>query len=82
MLRRFLRERDALVAAAQHDPVAAYNHPLWWIERLSADWPAQWQALLAADNQHPPMTLRVNARRGTRAGYVAAAGRAAAAARR
>ena len=44
------------------------------------DWPAQWQALLAAANEHPPMTLRVNARRGTGAAYVqrlAAQGRAA-----
>jgi 16S rRNA (cytosine967-C5)-methyltransferase len=69
VLRRFLRERDALVAAAQRDPVAAFNHPLWWIERVKQDWPAQWQALLQAANRHPPMVLRVNARRGDAAGY-------------
>jgi 16S rRNA (cytosine967-C5)-methyltransferase len=60
-----LRERDAIVAAAQADPVARYNHPRWWIERLQADWPQQWQPVLQANNRHPPMTLRVNARRGT-----------------
>jgi len=63
VLRRFLRERDAHVAALADDPVARWNHPAWWIARLRADWPGQWQALLAADNEHPPMTLRVNARR-------------------
>ena len=29
-----------------------------------ADWPDRWQAIAAADNARPPMTLRVNARRG------------------
>ena len=80
VLRRFLRERTALVAQAQRSPVAAYNHPLWWIERLRQDWPSQWQALLAAANQHPPMVLRSNARRETAAAYqarLAAAGRVA-----
>ena len=70
VLRRFLRERTALVAQAQRSPVAAHNHPLWWIERLRQDWPTQWVALLAAANQHPPMALRVNARRGDAAGYL------------
>lgn len=80
VLRRFVRERDALVAAARHAPQGAYNHLPWWIERVRHDWPAQWQALLAANQEHPPMTLRVNARRGTGAAYVqrlAAQGRAA-----
>ncbi len=80
VLRRFLRERSALVAQAQRSPVAAHNHPLWWIERVRHDWPAQWVALLAAANRHPPMALRVNARRGNAAAYVqrlAEAGRAA-----
>ena len=80
VLRRFVRERAALVAAVEHTPVGAWNHPAWWIERLRHDWPAQWQALLRAANQRPPMTLRVNARRSTGAAYVqrlAAAGRTA-----
>ncbi|HEY8707926.1 MAG TPA: transcription antitermination factor NusB, partial [Burkholderiaceae bacterium] len=71
VLRRFLRERDALVATALRDPVARYNHPGWWIEHLKLDWPAHWQALLDADNQRAPMTLRVNARRSDAAACVA-----------
>ena len=69
VLRRFLREREALVAAVRHAPVGAYNHPLWWIERLRHDWPSHWQALLLAANQRPPMSLRVNARRGSGDNY-------------
>jgi 16S rRNA (cytosine967-C5)-methyltransferase len=70
VLRRFLRERDALVAAAERSPLGAFNHPAWWIEKLRLDWPMQWQAILAANNRPPPMTLRVHAQRGTAAGYV------------
>ena len=70
VLRRFLREQAAQVAAALADPLARHNHPRWWIERLQADWPAHWEALLAANNGRPPMTLRVNARRGTPEAYV------------
>ena len=70
VLRRFLRERDALVAAALRDPLARFNHPAWWVDRLKADWPDHWQRMLDADNQRPPMTLRVNARRGDAASYV------------
>lgn len=69
VLRRFLREREATVRAAERDPQGAYNHPPWWIERVRQDWPAQWQAVLRANNQHPPMTLRVNSRQGSVQAY-------------
>lgn len=65
-LRRFLRERDALVAATDADPVARWNHPRWWIEQLKKDHPQQWQQILQANNAAAPMTLRVNLRRTTR----------------
>jgi len=71
VLRRFLREQDDLVAKATADPVGRWNHPEWWLERLAADWPDRWQAIAAADNARPPMTLRVNARRASVAGYLA-----------
>ena len=70
VLRRFLRERAVLVAAAAQDPAAAFNHPAWWIKRLRRDWPNQWQDILRANNQRGPMTLRVNARHGTAEDYV------------
>ena len=70
VLRRFVREREALVTAAERQPEGAFNHPQWWIERLRHDWPAHWQSLLREANRHPPMTLRINARRGDAAAYV------------
>ncbi len=70
VLRRFIRERDALVAAALKQPTARWNHPQWWIDRLKADWPGQWQGILAAAQERPPMCLRVNARRFTGEQYL------------
>jgi len=65
VLRGFLRERDALLAAAAHDEVARWNYPQWWIDATRAAWPDAWQAILAAGNVQGPLTLRVNARRST-----------------
>ncbi|NML48358.1 16S rRNA (cytosine(967)-C(5))-methyltransferase RsmB [Ramlibacter sp. G-1-2-2] len=64
-LRRFLRERDALVQATDADPVARWNHPRWWIQKLRHDWPQDWERILEANNAAAPMTLRVNASRAT-----------------
>ena len=69
VLRRFIRERPAIVAQAGHSVLGAWNHPAWWVERLRHDWPAQWQALLGQAQEHPPMVLRVNTRRISRADY-------------
>jgi 16S rRNA (cytosine967-C5)-methyltransferase len=69
-LRRFLRERIAMVAASDADPVARWNHPDWWLEMLQGDWPDNWQTILSAAAQHAPMVLRVNARRSTQAAYL------------
>jgi len=71
-LRRFLRERDELIATTEREPVAQWNHPRWWIERLRRDHPRDWQRVLGADNTQPPMTLRVNSRRVPVGAYVAA----------
>jgi 16S rRNA (cytosine967-C5)-methyltransferase len=39
VLRRFLRERDALVKTALQDPVAQWNYPQWWIDTAKAAYP-------------------------------------------
>lgn len=68
LLRRYLRERVALDAraASGDDPVARYSYPLWWVDRVRRDFPAQWQQVLDAGNSRPPLSLRVNSRVGTR----------------
>jgi len=61
LLRRYLRERDALNAqVAGASPVAKWSYPRWWIGRVEADFPQHWEAILAAGNERPPLTVRVN----------------------
>ncbi|WP_372828470.1 transcription antitermination factor NusB, partial [Polaromonas sp.] len=64
-LRRFLRERDALLAKTERQPQAVWNHPQWWIDRVRKDHPDQWQAILTANNARAPLVLRVNERKTT-----------------
>lgn len=68
-LRRFLREREALVAQTEKHPQAVWNHPQWWVDRVRKDHPAEWQAILRANNSRAPLTLRVNERKTTPAQY-------------
>ena len=70
VLRRFLRERDALTAAADLEPAARHAHPQWLVDALHAAWPDCWEALLAANNAHPPLTLRVDVARVPRDEYL------------
>ncbi len=71
VLRAFLRRRELLDQAGDNDAEAHWNFPTWWIDRVRADYPADWQSALAAMNEHPPMTLRVNLSRTDMATYQA-----------
>lgn len=71
-LRRFLREREELVARTEKSPQAVWNHPQWWIDRVRKDHPGQWQAVLQANNSRAPLILRVNERKTTQGGYLQA----------
>src|SRR5262249_37705742 len=37
-----------------------YSHPSWIVKQIKNDWPLQWEAILSANNTHPPFSLRVN----------------------
>ena len=69
VLRNYLRQQGDLLAALAADPVATSQHPDWWLARLQVAYPEQWQQIVAAGNEPPPMALRVNLRRGTRDEY-------------
>lgn len=70
VLRRFLRERDSLLAEVQADESARYNYPQWWIDVCKNAYPQQWEQILLAGNQNPPLTLRVNQRQTTTEAYL------------
>jgi len=59
VLRQFLRQQEALLAEVDQGS-QRYWHPGWLLKRLQAAWPEQWQQIVEANNQRPPMWLRVN----------------------
>ncbi|MFK7975300.1 MAG: 16S rRNA (cytosine(967)-C(5))-methyltransferase RsmB [Halioglobus sp.] len=68
VLRSFLREQEALLDSL--DEATAASHPAWLFGKIRKQWPLHWQAIVSANNAQPPMTLRVNAARVSRAGYL------------
>jgi 16S rRNA (cytosine967-C5)-methyltransferase len=64
-LRRFLRERGALMKGLQGNLEAQFNHPIWWVRQLQRDWPDHWQALLRVNSMSAPLTLRINEQKST-----------------
>jgi 16S rRNA (cytosine967-C5)-methyltransferase len=71
VLRRYQRERETLLADLASNIEAATAHPRWLADMLRGAWPDQWQAILEANNSHPPMVLRVNRARLGREAYLA-----------
>lgn len=70
VLRNFQRRRAELEKLADATLLGRWSHPDWWIAKVQAEYPEQWQAILQAGLTHPPFTLRVNARRGTVEAYL------------
>lgn len=62
VLRSFQRQQIELVAAFQQQPNMSL-HPAWLRQKLQQAYPAVWSDIIAANNQKPPMWLRVNQRR-------------------
>lgn len=60
VLRTFIRDAPAYLSSTDSDNVAKYSHPDWLINMLRKDWPDHWQQILQANNQRPPLWLRVN----------------------
>ncbi len=65
-LRRFLRERDSILAKTAAAPEGRWNYPAWWVTQIRHDYPENWQDILRAGDAQGPLTLRVNPRRATR----------------
>jgi len=61
VLRGYLRRKEELAQQFAQDDVYQTAHPTWLLELIRGAWPQDWQAIAAANNERPPMTLRVNA---------------------
>lgn len=68
VLRRWQRERESLLQQLDASPQTRHAHPAWLVSTLQRDWPAQADAVMAADNVEPPLMLRVNRQRADRDG--------------
>ena len=71
VLRRWQRERENLIARLDAKPQTRHAHPEWLAKALASDWPAQADAVMAADNREPPLMLRVNRQHIERAALLA-----------
>lgn len=61
VLREFLRQQESLQRKFLQDDKAPQTlHPSWLVNRLTQAYPEKWQAIISANNQKPPMWLRVN----------------------
>ncbi|OCG20316.1 16S rRNA (cytosine(967)-C(5))-methyltransferase RsmB [Gilliamella sp. App4-10] len=68
VLREFLRQQISLQQKFTQDSKQQNQqslHPNWLLTRLKQAYPQQWQAIVNANNQKPPMWLRVNLNRYT-----------------
>lgn len=70
VLRKFIREKEALLENLEDKPAAYYAHPNWFIQRLKKAWPEQWEKILTANNHKPPLFLRVNQQKISRDDYL------------
>ncbi|RAP35761.1 16S rRNA (cytosine(967)-C(5))-methyltransferase [Legionella quinlivanii] len=71
VLRRFCREKEVILASLENNPAYSSNHPQWFIKALKKDWPNNYQYILTANDQHPPLYLRTNQLKTSRDAYLA-----------
>lgn len=69
VLRRYLREQKS-ATGENLSLQAQFSHPQWFINKLQKVWPQHWRMILQANNQRPPMTLRVNCLKSDRGKYL------------
>ena len=67
-LRTYQRESKAY--SLNEPEMARISHPDWMAKAISAAWPQQAHAIFSANNQRPPMCLRVNSLLNTRSEYL------------
>ncbi|SET42788.1 16S rRNA (cytosine967-C5)-methyltransferase [Nitrosomonas marina] len=69
VLRNFLRQKTSLLAQVETKDIGRFSHPQWWINKLRSQYPQHYRSILNTGNKRPPMTVRVNQRKISVAGY-------------
>jgi len=70
VLRQFQRQQEDLIQRMENTD-NRYLHPSWLLNRIKKAYPEQWEAIIEANNQRPPMWLRVNRIHHSRDEYLA-----------
>lgn len=60
LLRRYLSEKNQLADQLKSSPSFKTAHPNWLRKQIENNWPQKATDIFAANNDHPPFTLRVN----------------------
>lgn len=69
VLRSFQRAQTNNESQSTLPEPIAFNHPSWFINKVKAAYPEQWQNILVANLARPPMWLRVNQQHNSVAQY-------------
>lgn len=59
-LRRYLREKETLANNLSQNLEFKFSHPSWLSKKIRTSWPEQWESILSANLEMPPLFLRVN----------------------
>ena len=70
VLRHFLRHQDSIENTVDSSPGQRFSHPSWLATQLEKDWGDDLPSILQANNQYPPMSIRVNQNHTTRDDYL------------
>jgi len=70
ILRNFQRQSKTLLPTIDSNEIAHFAHPRWLLDEIKSAWPTEWQTILTANNEAPPLSLRVNQQKITRDDYL------------
>ena len=70
VMRRFVAEKAALLGQVDRKLAGRTAHPQWLVKLLEQAWPDAHEGILEANNEHPPLVLRVDLSRTSRNAYI------------
>lgn len=78
VLRNYQRQAETINNKIEKNAEAKFAHPFWWLKLIKNNWDQSernnadnlWEQILLANNQNPPMTLRLNTRHISRKDYL------------
>jgi 16S rRNA (cytosine967-C5)-methyltransferase len=69
VLRQFLLRKEEIASSGRKN-YEDYLHPYWLLRRIKVAWPGCWRDIVRANNEPPPMWIRVNSRYNSREAWI------------